>query len=95
MKEKIITRTVVTLEVHVMGLDENNLVAIRVFNLPVIDDKKILPFLMNKSNDSFTPAKVVKVETVEQLYGMPESLFMKYAEKLPPRKIYNTEKAEG
>ena len=95
MKEKVITRTVITLEAHVMGLDENNLVAIRVFNLPVMDDKKILPYLINKSTDSFTPAKVVKVETVEQLYGMPEFLFMKYAEKLPPRKNYNTEKAEG
>ena len=95
MREKIITRTVISLEVAVLGINSEDMSEKRVSNIPAMDTKKILPYLMNNSDDSFTPAKVLNVQQVEQLYGMPESVFMKYAEKLPPRKNYNIEKAEG
>lgn len=89
MREKIITRTVITLEVNVMGIDSDNNVAVKVIPLPLMDEKKILSYLMNHPMADFTPAKILKVEQVEQLYGMPESLFMQYATKLPPRKDYS------
>lgn len=91
-KEKIITRTVITLCAHVMGIDKDNLVTVKEIELPLMEEKKVLPYLMTKADDSFTPAKILRIEQVEQLYGMPESLFIKYAVKLPPRKDYNIEK---
>lgn len=95
MKEKIVTRTVTTLLVRVVGIDNENNVVIKEAEIPVMDEKKIMPFLMSKATDSFTPAKIRSIEQVEQLYGMPESVFIAHATKLPPRKDYNTEKEEG
>ncbi len=91
-KEKIITRTVITLCAHVMGIDKDNLVTVKEIELPLMEEKKVLPYLMAKADDSFTPAKILRIEQVEQLYGMPESVFIAHAQKLPPRKDYNTEK---
>lgn len=88
MREKIITRTVISLKVSVLGFDSEDLPIIKDFDLPMMDEKKILKYITDTC-PGFTPAKIRKVEQVEQLYGMPESVFMQYAEKLPPRKDYN------
>lgn len=85
---KIITRTVITLKVTVLGFDENDTPVTREFDCPLMDDKKLAKYLTT-IDTNFTPAKVRKVEQVEQLYGMPEDVFIKYAEKLPPRKDYS------
>ena len=92
-KEKIITRTVLSLKVSVLGFDTDDNPIMRNFEIPMMDEKKILKYITENIPD-FTPAKVRKVEEVEQLYGMPESLFMQYATKLPPRKNYN-DKEQG
>ena len=91
-KEKIITRTVLSLKVSVLGFDGNDNPIMQHFEIPMMDEKKILKYITENVPD-FTPAKVRNVVEVEQLYGMPESLFMQYATKLPPRKNYN-DKAE-
>lgn len=91
-KEKLVTRTVITLCAHVMGIDKDNLVTVKEFEIPLMEEKKVLPYLMGKADDSFTPAKILRIEQVEQLYGMPESVFIKNATKLPPRKDYSSEK---
>lgn len=91
-KEKIITRTVLSLKVSVLGFDAEDNPIMQDFEIPVMDEKKILKYISENVTD-FTPAKVRKIVEVEQLYGMPESLFMQYATKLPPRKNYN-DKAE-
>lgn len=95
-KEKLITRTVYTYKVKVMGIDESESVAFRDYEVPAMDERKIIDFIKKNYPESIAiPVKVVGYEVVEQLYGMPESVFMKYAEKLPPRKQYNNEKEEG
>ena len=88
-KEKLITRTVYSLKVTALGINSDNQVETKEYDIPMIEEKKILAYLSINSGDSFTPAKVLKVEQVEQLYGMEESVFMKYAKKLPPRKDYS------
>lgn len=92
-KEKIITRTVLSQNVSVLGFDADDTPVMRNIEIPMMDEKKILKFISENVSD-FTPAKVRKVEQVEQLYGMSESLFMQYATKLPPRKNYN-DKEQG
>ena len=94
-KEKIITRTVTTLSVDVLGIDSNGNVSTVNREIPVMEDRKIFPYIVATSTSDFSPARVVKVEQKEQLYGMTESKFIANAEKLPPRKDYNTEKEEG
>ena len=92
-KEKIITRTVLSLKVSVLGFDTEDTPVMQDFEIPMMDEKKILKYIAENAPD-FTPAKVRKVVEVEQLYGMPESLFMQYATKLPPRKNYK-DKEQG
>lgn len=91
--EKIITRTIITLKVSVLGFDDEDNPVMRDYEIPDMDEKKIMQFLFTIAA-GFTPAKIRKVERVETLYGMPESVFMKNATKLPPRKNYN-DKAES
>lgn len=84
IREKLVTRTVTTLKVNVIGIDENDNMKNMSYEIPEIEEKKILPYIAMYA-ENFTPAKVKGIEKVETLYGMPESVFMKYAEKLPPR----------
>lgn len=91
--EKIITRTITSLSVNVLGFGENNEVLNPTLTIPEMDSKKILPYI-TANFEGFTPAKVLKVDRIEELYGMPESLFRAYATKMPPRKDYNN-KGEG
>lgn len=91
-KEKIITRTVTTLNVAVLGFNSENNPEKRSFTIPEMEEKNIVKYLAS-TVDNFTPCKVVSVDKVETLYGMEESTFIKYARILPPRKVY--EKEEG
>lgn len=91
-KEKIITRTVTTLDVAVLGFNSGNNPEKRSFIIPEMEEKNIVKFI-DATVDNFTPCKVVSVDKVETLYGMEESTFIKYARILPPRKVY--EKEEG
>ena len=88
-KEKVITRTFTSLSVKVMGLDEKNNVAVEVQRIPVMEEKKILAYLLNNAAPDFTPCKVVSVDTIEELRGMTESTFLANSFPLPPRKDYS------
>lgn len=94
-KEKLVTRTVVSLSVDILGIDSDGNVLTVNREIPVMEDRKIFPYIVATSTPDFSPARVVKVEQVEQLYGMLESVFIAHATKLPPRKDYNAEKEEG
>ena len=91
-KEKIITRTVTTLNVNVLGFDSNNNPEKKTYTIPEMEEKNIIKYL-SSIDEQFTPCKVVSCEQVETLYGMEESTFIKYARVLPPRKNYD--KVEG
>ena len=93
-KEKIITRTITTLDCSVIGITDSGEVKTLVINTPVIDDKKLFSYIRTACPADFSPAKIVKVETNEQLYGMPESVFMAHAVKLPPRGTNNDNKEQ-
>ena len=92
-KEKIMTRTIYTYSVKVMGI-EDNAVTFKDYEIPVMDESKILAYIKRIDNSTFIPASVVNLEMNETLYGCTESEFMSVAHKLPPRKVYEN-KVEG
>ena len=91
IRTKVITRTVISLHVSVMGINSDDMTEIREFDIPEIETRKILPYVCEICGEDFTPAKVKSVSKVEQLYGMEESVFLQYAYKLPPRTNNNKE----
>lgn len=92
-KEKLITRTVITTNAEVMQIDTTTAnVEIKTYTITgeYADYNAVLRVC--KQNFETETLKIVTVqntETVETLYGMPETKFIEIAEKLPPRKIYN------
>ena len=91
IREKVMTRTVTTLSVKVMGINADDMTETRVIEIPEIEAKKVLAYLVENSDDSFIPAKVLSIDTVERLYAMPESVFIKYAKEIPARNIKKEE----
>ena len=94
MKKKIITRTLVTTEVKVMGivLSEAKTI-ISEFSLvgSFKDNNDILNYIKATYEDgTIVYAMVTEVTEKETLYGMTESEFMSHAKQLPPRKVYET-----
>ena len=41
--------------------------------------------------DTLKPVSIAESEEVEELYGMPASVFLAHAEKLPPRNVKEAE----
>ena len=85
--EKIITRTIITNKVTVVGLDNDDNPVVKVMTAPDLDGKALTRWIYDNAVD-FTPAKVKSVEKIETLYGISESDFIKYGHILPPRKDY-------
>ena len=88
MKEKMITRTIVSTNYTVMCVDvatakvDNRLYTFAGSR----DDVKCLAIINDLYKETTDKAvAVTSAEEVETLYGMPESTFMKYAVVLPPR----------
>ena len=50
------------------------------------DNADILKAIEKNDTAEIVYAAIVSTETKETLYGMPESVFMQYAQELPPRK---------
>ena len=91
MKEKMITRTVITKNISALVV---NLTTMKVETVsvtcPDIDGKALNDFI----SGYVEPNKLVQFEEVsknETLYGMPESLFIKHAKVLPPRAVKKEE----
>ena len=94
-REKMITRTIESTNVRIMGIDTAS--ASVTYNVYFLngtfksDDEIIARVKADNGTavmNGFIPVKVDFKEVVEKLYGMPESEFMKYAKELPPRKVY-------
>ena len=92
IREKMMTRTVTTILVKTLGINAENAAEIREIEIPEIESKKILPYLMENATEDFTPAKVISCSTIERLYALSESDFLKYAHEIPKR---NNNKEEG
>ena len=95
MREKLITRTVISLEVVVLGINTENMTENRRLVIPEMKEKAIVPYLTANIDDGFIPVKVLSCNKVEELRAMTEADFIIHSFALPPRKNYNTEKAEG
>ena len=88
-RERMVTRTVMIVEVEVMTV---NTLTAEVKNLIVeipggiTDEKSILKAVKKSYETSCLKCVTVVRSTVkEQLYGMPESEFIRLAKILPPR----------
>ena len=90
MRERTVTRTIekTTYIVMTVNLADNTIVDCTV-QLPKIDglsEKKINEAIAEKLPDNHKFVVVKSAETVEELYGMTEADFLKYAKRLPDRK---------
>ena len=92
MKAKMITRTLIFTDVEIVAFNMNTMQG----------NKKVVPLVGNYTTDKDamkavlatnvpTDVTVVSAHVVghtTKLYGMKESDFYKFAEELPPRKVY-------
>ena len=93
MKEKMITRTLIFTDVEIVAFNMNTMQG----------NKKVVPLVGNYTTDKDamkavlatnvpTDVTVVSAHVVghtTKLYGMTESVFYKFADELPPRKVYD------
>lgn len=97
-KEKMVTRTIVSTKADIKFYNVND---DALFNSELVfagnlDEKGLkiacLEMCEKYPERGFTFVKVNHYETIEKLYGMPESVFLAHAVELPPRKTTeNTE----
>lgn len=90
MKERMVTRTVIAINVTVMGINTTTAQAVtevKTLTGTYKDNVDMLKAIKKLYDGEIIYACIVSTETVETLYGMPESVFMKYAKVLPPRNI--------
>lgn len=87
-KESMVTRTIRTTRAQVLCLDiETGEACNRAFTIPrqPKKDKDILKFAstaLAATEPNVHPVHVVDLEVSEDLYGMPESTFLTYAQKI-------------
>ena len=90
MKERMVTRTVTAINVTVMGIDTTTaqvVTEVKTLTGTYKDNADMLKAIKKLYDGNVVYACIVSAETVETLYGMPESEFMKYAKVLPPRNV--------
>lgn len=93
-KEKMITRTMVTSHIDIILYDVTDKTTFEmphniVGKVSVDDALKIAHDAYD--TDTLKVVMISKMEYVEKLYGMPESVFMQYATEMPPRKVNETQ----
>ena len=95
---RMVTRTVKGTRARVMCLDTetaNAMTIVYEIGGTYPDNEKLLKALQKEhGNSPIALVHIVEAEEIEQLYGMPESRFLEYAEKLPPRNSVNEEDTE-
>ena len=92
-KEKMITRTIISTNYTVMAVNvTKGTVGSANITLSGERDDNFALACCNKAyenatnlGDIFKAVAVTSAETIETLYGMPESIFMEHAVVLPPR----------
>lgn len=97
MKERLITRTIVNSLVTVKVYDES----IDEISTTVLDiqgkflDEELKKRCENRlTGSSMKVLKIMKVDTTEKLYAMPESTFLLYAKEVPARNIKEEEEED-
>lgn len=87
MKIRTITRTITTKYATVLTVNTAaQTFQQEVFALPVdADETNALQMCRDLCGGDVVPVKLVKIEAVEQLYSMPESVFIKYATPVDSR----------
>ena len=99
-KEKMVTRTIVSTKANIKFYNAND---DALFNGDLVfagnlDEKAIKLACMNRCEKyperGITFVKVNNYETIEKLYGMPESVFLENAVELPPRKNNEPQEVE-
>lgn len=82
MREKMLTRTVTTNRAAVLALNttDKTVVAVSVDIPGYIPEKKMLDYTRQQiETDTLKVCTIDGMETIEQLYELPESVFLKYA----------------
>ena len=97
-KEKMVTRTINSTKAQVMRVNVKT-ATVETVTVEVAgkyDDMMELLKAVQIAQDTeeTKTVTVITKEDVETLYGMPESVFMRYAEVLPPRKVCEKETEE-
>lgn len=100
MRESKITRTIVTTEATVLCLDIDTAEPCnRTFVIPrqPKKDSDIIKFaaVALKDEPNLRPVHVVDINVKETLYGMSESVFLKYAKPMEPRKAAEQPPIDG
>ena len=89
MRERFVTRTVVTVNYEVMSVNTaDNTVETVTVSIPSGDtmtEKARAKAIADTIPEGYIPVKVTGQTVTETLYGMPEADFIKYAKVLPPR----------
>ena len=91
-REKMVTRTIVSFEVKVLGINLADGTAVTSeyeISGNFKDNADLLKYIKKQyDSEQLVNAAIASVEEKEKLYGMTESEFMKHAKELPPRKVY-------
>lgn len=100
-KERIITRTIITITANCMVADvQNGTIVFKKVNLDATWNtvekaekflRKYPPFVPEK----FVFVKVMDISESEQMYGITESDFMKYAKPINNRADFDSENSEN
>ena len=88
MKERMITRTVSATIANVSGINikEGKMITEEITMTGIFkNDSELLKAIKEAYDGETVYAVINATEIKETLYGMPESVFMKYANELPPR----------
>lgn len=95
---RMVTRTVKGTRARVMCLDTetaNAMTIVYEIGGTYPDNDKLLKALQKEhGNNPIALVHIVETEEIEELYGMPESVFLAYAKKLPPRNSATEEDTE-
>ena len=95
---RMVTRTVKGTRARVLCLDTEtaeSLTIVYEIGGTYPDNDKLLKALQKEhGNSPIALVHIVENEEIEQLYGMPETKFLMYADKLPSRNSVNEEDTE-
>lgn len=98
---RMVTRTIEVVSVKVICLDvktvETTIKDLELTGVATSDTEKVLKALKKEyETDEFKVVAIQSIETREEMYGLTELDFLKYATKLDPttRKMLETEDAE-
>lgn len=88
-KEKMVTRTFDITEVTYMAINLNSKqIETLTATVPgkITDHEEALTAVRKANQDpKIVPSVLTAINNYEELYGMPESEFLKHSKKLPPR----------